>query len=73
MAWIIDKSNVVYKGGPGYKGIICDMAGVQPGAIYHKQMDASADCAKMDAINPIGWKIYKHYYVGDEAKVQYRI
>lgn len=67
MKYVIMKASRYYRGGPGYMGPTCDMAGVAPARIYNSYEDAMADAKRLNAYNPVGFLVeeYKDYQPED--------
>jgi hypothetical protein len=40
-----------------YRGITCDMAGIEPGQYYSNKKEAVADAEKLSSFNPVGFKV----------------
>jgi hypothetical protein len=58
--YVIMKSCSAYTGGPGYAGIACEAAGVEPGKVYATKADAEADARKLSVANPIGFVVVEY-------------
>lgn len=55
--FVIMKSTRLYKGGPGYAGGSCAIAGVPYGKVYTDRAEAEKDCDKLCRVNLAGFTV----------------
>lgn len=60
MSYVIMKSTRIYYGGPGYRGLSCEAAGVEPGKIYVDKEAAQQAAEKLSAVNPVGFCVVEY-------------
>lgn len=61
--YVVVKSYRLYRGGPGYSGVQCERAGVEPGRIYDNRRDAARAADALSALGAVAfWAIpYREY------------